>query len=131
MDELEDIKRKKMRGYLEKLTSSERVEIEVTDNSFEKEVIERSKKTPVVVDFWASWCGPCLMLGPILEKLAKKYKGKFILAKINVDNNPIVSQRYGIMSIPSVKMFKDGKVVDEFIGALPESFVRQWLNKHV
>jgi putative thioredoxin len=74
---------------------------------------------------------PCLMLSPILEKLAKEYNGKFILAKLNVDENRITSQKYGIMSIPSVKLFKNGKVVDEFVGALPEPSVREWLNKNI
>jgi len=74
---------------------------------------------------------PCLMLSPILEKLAKEYNGKFILAKLNVDENRITSQKYGIMSIPSVKLFKNGKVVDEFVGALPELSVREWLNKSI
>jgi intein/homing endonuclease len=76
-------------------------------------------------------CMPCLMLSPILEKLAKEYNGKFILAKLNVDENRITSQKYGIMSIPSVKLFKNGKVVDEFLGALPEPSVREWLNKNI
>jgi putative thioredoxin len=105
--------------------------IEVSDSNFDKEVIEKSKKVPVVVDFWASWCGPCMFLGPVLEKAAEEYKGKFILAKLDVDNNMINSQKYGIMSIPNVKMFKGGKIVDEFIGAIPESKVKEWLNKNV
>ncbi len=105
--------------------------IEVKDNDFDENVIRQSEKVPVVVDFWATWCAPCLRLGPTLENLADEYKGKFILAKLNVDEGQVVSQKYGIMSIPSVKMFKDGKVVDEFIGALPESNVRAWLSKNI
>lgn len=105
--------------------------IEVGDKDFDEKVIEQSKKVPVVIDFWASWCMPCLMLSPALEKFADEYDGKFILAKLNVDENPIVSQKYGIMSIPSVKMFKDGKVVDEFIGALPEQMIKSWLEKNI
>ncbi len=103
-------------------------EIIVSDDNFKKEVIEHSKKVPVVVDFWAVWCGPCRFLGPVLEKLAEEYNGKFILAKLNVDENPESSQKYEVMSIPSVKMFKNGKVIVEFVGAIPESQVRKWLD---
>ncbi len=130
MDELERIKQRKIKKLIEKMRDAKmKTTIEVDDSTFEKEVIEKSKEIPVVVDFWATWCMPCLILGPILEKLAEEYKGKFILAKLNVDKNPITSRKYGIMSIPAVKLFKNGKVVDEFIGALPEIAVRQWLNK--
>lgn len=132
MDEVEEIKKKKMEQLLKKSNYGEmKTEIEVDDNNFNELVIEQSKKIPVVVDFWATWCMPCLMLSPALEKAAKEYKGKFILAKLNVDEARITSQKYGIMSIPSVKMFKGGKVVDEFIGAVPESVVRNWLDKNL
>jgi len=124
MNELEKIKKEKIEKMMKKI-----LEIDVSDENFQEEVIERSKKIPVVVDYWAPWCGPCMVLAPILEKLVKEYDGKFILAKINVDENPIVSQKYGIMSIPNVKMFKNGMVVDEFIGAIPERMVREWLEK--
>jgi thioredoxin len=106
-------------------------EIVVTDNDFNESVVEQSKKLPVVVDFWAPWCTPCIMLGPTLEKLAGEYNGKFILAKMNVDENHAVSQRYGIMSIPNVKLFRDGELVDEFIGVLPEPAVKQWLERNI
>ncbi len=108
-----------------------KIKIEVDDSNFEEEVIKQSEKIPVVVDFWAQWCMPCLVLGPVLEKIAEKYKGKFILAKLNVDKSPITSQKYKIMSIPNVKMFKDGKIVDEFVGALPEFQVQNWLDKNL
>ncbi|MCD6478241.1 MAG: thioredoxin [Candidatus Aenigmarchaeota archaeon] len=107
------------------------MEIEVTDNDFDEKVIEQSKKVPVVVDFWAVWCGPCLIISPVLEKLAKEYEGKFILAKLNVDENRMIAQRYNVMSIPTVKMFKGGKIVDEFIGAYPEPLIRQWLERNL
>jgi len=104
---------------------------DVNDKNFEKEVIEKSKKIPVVADFWASWCSPCLMLSPILEKLAKEYNGKFILAKINVNSAEAASKKYSIMSIPNVKFFKNARIVDEFIGALPEANIRKWLDKNL
>ena len=107
------------------------MEIDVNDANFEKEVIEKSKTIPVVVDFWAGWCMPCQMLGPVLESLAKEYEGKFILAKLNVDESSGTSNKYGISGIPAVKMFKDGKIVDEFIGALPEHLVKDWLDKNL
>ena len=105
------------------------MEINVTDINFETEVIEKSKTIPVLVDFWASWCGPCMMLGPVLEKLATEYKNKFILAKAETDNNLNSAEKFGIMSIPAVKLFKDGKVIDEFVGAQPEATIKQWLDQ--
>ncbi|MBS3066680.1 thioredoxin [Candidatus Pacearchaeota archaeon] len=106
-------------------------EIEVSDNNFDKKVVEASKKIPIVVDFWAAWCGPCRYLGPSLEKLSEEYKGKFILAKLNVDENPKKSEEYSVMSIPSVKMFKNGKIVAEFVGAQPESQIKIWLDRNI
>ncbi|MCD6229212.1 MAG: thioredoxin [Candidatus Diapherotrites archaeon] len=106
-------------------------EITVNDSNFEENVIKKSFKTPVVVDFGALWCGPCRMLGPVLENLAKEYDGKFILAKANVDENPNSSQQYKVIGIPAVKMFKNGGIVDEFTGALPENSVKQWLDKNL
>jgi len=129
-EELERLKKEKINKLMEKVKEVQ-TEIEVNDNNFEEKVIEKSKQIPVVVDFWAQWCKPCLMLGPILEKLAKENKGKFILAKVNVDEAPLSSQKYGIMSIPNVKLFKDGKIVDEFVGAYPETFVKEWLKKNL
>ena len=108
-----------------------KTKIEVNDSNFEKDVIEQSNDVPVVVDFWATWCMPCLMLGPTLEKLAEENNGRFVLAKLNVDSSPSVSQKYRIMSIPAVKMFKNGEVSDEFIGALPEPQVRNWIETNV
>jgi len=129
-EELERLKKERIKKLMEKAKEVQ-TEIEVNDSNFEEEVIEKSKEIPVVVDFWAQWCRPCLMLGPTLEKLAKENKGKFILAKVNVDKAPVISQKYGIMSIPNVKLFKEGKIVDEFIGAYPEDFVRKWLERNL
>lgn len=98
---------------------------------FKKEVLDRSKTTPVVVDFWASWCMPCNMLKPVLEKVANEYKGKIFLAKVNVQENPELAEEYGVMSIPSVKLFKKGKIVADFSGAIPESRVKEWLDKNL
>jgi len=100
------------------------VEIE----NFQREVIDASKLGPVLVDFWAPWCGPCRMLGPVLEKLADCNDGAWTLAKLNTDENQEIAQKYRISSIPAVKLFVDGEVTDEFIGALPEPRVKQWLD---
>jgi putative thioredoxin len=103
--------------------------LDVTEATFEREVIETSRDVPVLVDFWAPWCGPCRVLKPVLEKLAEHYQGKFRLAKVNSDENPKLSAQYGVRSIPNVKAFVDGKLQDEFLGAQPESAVRQFIEK--
>ncbi len=102
--------------------------IDVTDDTFEREVIEASKSIPVVVDFWAPWCGPCRVLKPILEKVASEYDGRFKLAKVNSDENQEIAAAYGIRSIPDVMAFKDGKPVSHFLGAVPESQVRAFID---
>ncbi len=105
--------------------------IKVTDETFEKEVIKKSKEIPVVVDFGASWCGPCQILEPILESLAEEYQRKIIITKISVEGNQKKPKEYGVRSIPSVKFFKNGKVVDEFIGAIPEEQIKKWIDKNL
>jgi putative thioredoxin len=102
--------------------------VDVTDESFQREVLDASKALPVVVDFWAPWCGPCKVLKPVLEKLAAEYGGKFKLAKLNSDENPKVSAEYGIRSIPDVMAFRDGQPVSHFLGAVPESQVRAFID---
>ena len=105
--------------------------IEVNDTTFLDAVVERSKEVPVVVDFWAAWCGPCRALTPVLHKLADEADGAWDLATIDVDRNPVVSQGFRIQSIPAVRAFKDGEMVAQFNGALPESHVREWLRNFV
>jgi putative thioredoxin len=103
--------------------------VDVTDATFETEVINRSKEVPVVVDLWAPWCGPCRTLGPIIEKAVDDTEGKVVLVKVNVDENPQISQAFGVQSIPLVVALKDGQPVDGFLGAHPEPTVREFVQR--
>jgi thioredoxin 1 len=102
---------------------------EIMDNNFEDEV--SSSDEAVLVDFWAPWCGPCKMLGPVLEDLEKDYNGKVKFVKINVDNNPVVSQKFRVSSIPTVMVFKNGSTVDTMVGFRPKAAVKELLDKHI
>ena len=117
---------------IESLTMSEsEFIVDVNQESFSSTVVEASMKVPVLLDFWADWCAPCKALMPILTKLAEEYAGGFILAKVNADEQPAITQHLQVQSLPTVKLLKDGQIVDEFNGALPESQVREFLSRHI
>ncbi|MEO0074584.1 MAG: thioredoxin [candidate division WOR-3 bacterium] len=101
--------------------------IELNNTNFQKEVID--SEIPVIVDFWASWCMPCQMMIPVIDQVAQEYEGKIKVAKVNVDNESELAQKYQIMSIPALLFFKDGKVIDSIIGAVPKGFLIDRINK--
>jgi len=103
--------------------------VDVTDADFRQRVVEESRRRPVLVDFWADWCGPCKQLSPVLERLAQEKQGRFLLAKMDVDRNQYTAAQFRIQSIPNVWAFVDGRPVDQFIGALPEPAVREFLDR--
>ena len=102
--------------------------VEITDSNF-KEIVESGK--PILIDFWAQWCGPCLAMGPVIEELAKEYDGKAVVGKLDVDNNPQVSQQFGIRNIPTILFFKDGQLVDKHVGAAPKNILTKKLESVV
>jgi putative thioredoxin len=104
--------------------------VDLKQEQFQSEVIERSHSTPVLVDFWAPWCGPCRSLSPVLEKLAGEYAGAFLLAKINTDENPDLALTFQVRSIPQVVLFQEGQAVDQFAGAIPEAEIRRFLKPY-
>jgi thioredoxin len=101
---------------------------QVTDQDFDT-VVQGGK--PVLVDFWAPWCGPCRIIGPIVEELAPNYEGKAVIAKMNVDDNPGIAQRLGVTSIPTLMMFKNGKLVDRVVGAMPKSELQKFIDRNL
>ncbi len=101
--------------------------LEVTDDSFASEVL--NSELPVLVDFWAEWCGPCKMVSPIVEELSNEYNGKVKVAKLDVDSNPQTATNYGIRGIPTLLMFKDGSAVDQIVGAVPKTHIAERLDK--
>lgn len=104
---------------------------EVDEHTFDSMVLEKSHSVPVLVDFWAAWCGPCQMLMPLLAKLAEDYRGAFFLAKVNTDDEQRLAGRYGVRSLPTVKLFKNGQIVGEFMGVQPERSIRELLDRHL
>ena len=101
----------------------------ITDATFEEVVLKSDK--PVLVDFWAEWCGPCRMVGPVVEELSNEYDGKVVIGKVDVDSNPEVSLKFGIRNIPALLFFKDGEIVDKQIGAVPKSVLAEKLDKQL
>lgn len=110
---------------------ADELSFDITDADFETTLVERSMQVPVLLDCWAPWCGPCKQLKPLLEKLVQAYEGRFVLAKLNTDENPQLAGMLGLRSIPHVMLFKGGQPVDQFTGALPESRIRAFLDAHV
>ena len=103
--------------------------VEITDANFEELVLKSDK--PVLVDFWAEWCGPCRMVGPVVEEISKEYIGKAVVGKVNVDNNPGISMKFGIRNIPALLYFNKGEIVDKQIGAVPKSVLAGKLDKQI
>jgi thioredoxin 1 len=131
--ELEELKRKKLQNMMkrkqkEKAPVVTNSPIEVADENFHDII---SKSGLVVVDCWAAWCAPCRMIGPVIEELAKEYAGKIVFGKLNVDTNQKVPTEYQIMSIPTILVFKDGKLVDRFMGAMPKKVLEPRITKHL
>jgi thioredoxin 1 len=136
MDDLERIKKEKLeqlkKQYMKGETAMENKWPDTPIHLIDADIIDAMKKYPtLVIDCWAPWCGPCRMIGPIIEDLAKELKGKIVFGKLNVDENPQTSMKYKIMSIPTMLVFKNGVLVDKFVGAMPKNILLQKLNPHL
>jgi thioredoxin 1 len=132
-NEISAIMKRKKEILEEKLRSMNEIKknnkpINLTDSNFD---IEKSKYSLLVVDFWAAWCGPCKMISPIIEQLSEQYAGKIVFGKVNVDENPYISQRFGIQSIPTLMIVKEGQVIDVMIGALPKGQIENRIEQHI
>jgi thioredoxin 1 len=132
-EEISAIMKRKKEILEEKMRSMNEIKkinkpINLTDSNFD---IEKSKYSLLVVDFWAAWCGPCKMVSPIIEQLAEQYAGKIVFGKVNVDENPYISQRFGIQSIPTLMILKEGEVIDVMVGALPKGQIENRIRQHI
>jgi len=127
MDELDEIRKRKLKELEEKYLGEKEVidkPIQITDQTFEDTI----RKYPVVVvDFWGQWCPPCHMIAPVIEELAKDYSGKVVFSKLNVDENQMVAAKYGIMAIPTLLIFKNGKLIDKLTGVLSKQYLERWV----
>jgi thioredoxin 1 len=132
-DEISAIMKRKIEMFEEKLKLMNELKkinkpLNLTDSNFD---LEKSKYSLLVVDFWAAWCGPCKMISPIIEQLAEQYSGKIVFGKVNVDENPLISQRFQIQSIPTLMILKKGQVIDVIIGALPKGQIENKVKQYI
>ncbi|WP_202318601.1 thioredoxin [Archaeoglobus neptunius] len=133
MDEIEIIRKKKMMELMQKMSGEEKIKavdtpVKLNTANFDETL---KKYENVVIDFWAEWCMPCRMIAPVVEELAKEYAGKVVFGKLNTDENPAIASRYGISAIPTLIFFKNGRPVDQVVGALPKSEIKRWVERNI